>query len=319
MNKKNNFIKSDPPIPHISWGRLWIKYIEQMYLEQGLDFSGNYPINNIKIRSLEIKDQNVLGEVKDIDNELYKINLRFNKISDFEKSQIMDLINLNPSLAYDISFGHLSESHVEKLIQQDFGIFLKNIDTVNMACSCKKKPLCQHLLAIYYVLEQEINKNPLLMFHLRGLSAEELIKNRNFITGSDFRKNIHNKFISVDENLVNLSKENTVISKIPDFSFPVTDFTSLISLLPANPLFFERRDSKSKLMDIYETVKNEFDSILIKENLYPLRNSELYLYYSGDNILKAFITPGNSFLFYLKSKGSRVRYSHTRLAVPVKQ
>jgi hypothetical protein len=115
------------------------------------------------------------------------------------------------------------------------------------------------------------------------------------------QENIHNKHTSMTDTTV----------------FPVLDIHSLFNLLPANPVFFDRKDFKSKLLSIYEAVETELDSILIKEEMPPLRNTEFYLYYSGNNILKAFISPANSFLFYLKSKGSRVRFSNVRLEVPV--
>ncbi|MDD3013395.1 MAG: DEAD/DEAH box helicase, partial [Candidatus Gastranaerophilales bacterium] len=111
--------------------------------------------------------------------------------------------------------------------------------------------------------------------------------------------------------------KNYVSKKSSKYIFPVMDIFSLFDLLPANPIFYDRKDFKSKLFSIYEAVETELDSILVKEELPPLRNTGFYLYYSNENILKAFISPANSFLYYLKSKGSRIRFSNERLTIPV--
>ncbi|OGI28601.1 MAG: hypothetical protein A2287_05960 [Candidatus Melainabacteria bacterium RIFOXYA12_FULL_32_12] len=298
-------------ISPVKWGTVWILSLKQLYSERGIAFSRIYSIPAVK--ELKITDNEVIAQVKDANSQFYKLKINLEKADEIVRAQIKNFICSNPSVALEVGFGHLPESFMDFI--DDLGIFPQNLDEIKISCSCRREFNCSHVESVYAVLEREINKNPFIIFNLRGISAVELMEVASAVNGLEtkVKKDINSKFVPIGEYIYN--EENFACKE--DFSFPATDLNSLFSLLPANPIFFERRDFKSKLLDIYETVQSELDSILVKGKLPPIRNTEFYLYYTNDNVLKAFITPANNFLYYLKSKGSLFRYSIQKLTVPV--
>jgi len=300
-------------------GTLWLRSIEQIYLENGFEFSKISSSDIASVKGLRIKAQEIIAEVRGADTHLYIVKLKFKQTDEKIKEEIKNFISSNPSIALKVGFGYLPDTFMSWIYNHNTSIFPQNLDEIKVLCSCKNELFCQHISSVYRALEKEINKNPFLIFNLRGIFTAELIEAASCANGLDekARKNIHNKFISSAETSPVLKEDNNIYKKAPEYAFPVTDIFSLFELLPSNPIFFDRKDFKSKLISIYEAVETELDSILVKEDLPPLRNTEFYLYYSGENILKAFISPANSFLYYLKSKGSRVRFSNERLTVPV--
>jgi len=299
-------------------GNFWIKALKHVYLENSIAFSENSYSDVKVLKGLKIAGQFITAEVKCADSRLYKIKITVKETDKNTKEKIKNIISSNPSIALDISLGCFSESFMDLIDREDLNIFPQIPDDVKTLCSCGEKLICPHISAVFRSLEKEINKKPFLVLNLRGISTDELIEATGFKNDyiDKLNKNIHDKFIPAEEAIFN-RQENTVNNDYPDIIFPKTDINSLFFILPNDPLFFERKDFKSKLINIYETVETELDSILVTEKLPPVRNTGFYLYYSDDNVLKAFVTPVNSFLYYLKSKGSRARFSTKSLTVPV--
>jgi len=311
--------RTDSQFYYEKWGTVWLKSIQKIYFENGFEFSKISSSDITAVKGLKIKGQEITAEIKGTDSYLYAVKLKFENVDETVKEQIKNLISSNPSIALKVSLGHLPDALVTLLYDKNLSVFPHSLDEIKTQCSCKCELFCQHIAAICHTLESEINKNPFLMFNLRGIPTVELIEAAGLIKGLDekIEKNIHNKFMQMTEISAISSEENYSCKKSSEFIFPVADIYSLFNLLPSNPIFFNRKDFKSRLLSIYEAVETELDSILVKEELPLLRDTEFYLYYSQDNILKAFISPANSFLYYLKSKGSRVRFSNERLTVPV--
>lgn len=292
-------------------GRYWIKSLKNIYPE---NLFGKAKL----IKGLIIEGQKIDADVKGANAEVYRVSITVEKTTENIKQKIKDIISAHPSIASDISLGCFSELFMELIIEEASDIFPQNSDDVKISCACGEEVICSHISAVYESLEKKINKNPFLILNLRGISTVALIeaagmKNDYMVKLS---KNIHNKFIPATEIVVD-KNENGIDKDFSDISFPKTDPESLFFLLPNTPLFFERKNFKLKLLNVYETVETELESILISKKMPPPRNTEFYIYYSDDNSLKAFVNPVGNFLNYLKSKGSRLRFNTSSLNVPV--
>ena len=300
----------------------WMNSIRQIYLKNDITLPEFSSGNTKTIKKLKIAEQVISADVKGTDTGLHKVRITFKEIDKNTKEQLKANIALHPSIAADINLGYFSEQFIElikRIENEDLCIFSQNLDDIKTSCTCGKNLFCQHISSVYKAVEKEINKNPFIILNLKGFSTLELIEATGF--QNDYIKklgrNMHNKFRLTSEFIFDPEKEPTPLKNFNDFSFPKVDIQNLFFMLPSDPLFFERKDFKTKLLNIYETIETDLESILITEKLPPVRDTEFYLYYSEDNVLKAFVTPENSFMYYLKSKGSRVRYSSKSLTVPV--
>lgn len=293
-----------------------IKSLKNIYLDNGITLTELSSGDTKTVKTLKITDCEVYAEIKSVEGLLCKAKIIFNEADENTKQQIKTILSSHPSIAMDVSLGCFSESFWDLLYNENINIFPKSLDDFKTSCTCGKKTFCTHLSSLYLSLEKEINKNPFLMLSLRGIPLQELIEATGFQNYCEEKiaKNIQSKFIDISD-FKYCPKEDSLADN--NFSFPKVDIQSLFFMLPNDPLFFEKKDFKSKLINVYETVESDLESILIAEKLPPARDAEFYFYYSDDNVMHTFVSPENSFMYYLKSKGSRVRYSSKSLTVPI--
>jgi SNF2 family DNA or RNA helicase/uncharacterized Zn finger protein len=298
--------------------QLWTKAVRDLYLQNNVTLPDLISGDVKTVKSIEIKDREVSANIKTPDNKTYKVKFIFSAASDDLKQQIKETIAAYPSVALDVSLGFLSETLMEVMYERNINIFPQSFNDMRANCSCGKIQFCNQIASVLLAIEKEIAKNPFHIFNMRGITTEELIEasglQNNFV--QKLVANIHTKFVPV-ENAVFADVETTEDIKTRDYEFPKTETEAVFFMLPENPLFFEKKEFKTKLSDVYQTIESDLESILITEKLPPLRDAGFYPYYADDNSLHVFVTPENSFLYYLKSKGSRVRYSSKSMKVPV--
>lgn len=256
---------------------------------------------------VKIAGANITARVKSADGRVCSVQISVKSLETTTKEKLKEIFFAHPTTAFNVSIGHIEEYLINLLAKENPDIFPQSQDDFIIRCSCGNPQSCRHVAVVLNALKKKINKNPLLIFTLRGMSLDELVEVTGFKNShiNRLRRKTGEKFIQ------NLEHKN-----VSGFSFPKADINSMFYALPNNPIFFERKDFKSKLKTIYETIDSELDSILINERLVPLRNTEFYLYNSGSGKLKAFVTPENTFLAHIKSKNSRLRYVSKAMEIP---
>ena len=86
-------------------------------------------------------------------------------------------------MAAELSLGRLPETILEKLSAQNISLLPEEWDDISASCSCPDwaNP-CKHLAAVYYIIANEIDKDPFILFKLRALETGELLRAAGFIS-----------------------------------------------------------------------------------------------------------------------------------------
>ncbi len=266
---------------------------------------------------LAINDNSIIANI-DENNAQIDISFELEKFSAQQINKIKEIIDLNPVMASELASKHLSEALLDKLEKESINLFGIEIVNISTSCDCPEGACCKHVITSCLKLAAEIENNPFLIFNLKGLSQTTFsgLLNQHASNKESLNKNLINKFQNCDDTN-NLYESKIQHNELPDINLPEFDYESFINLLPANPLFYENKEFKSTLSNIYSIVTPEIDTIFNKNLSYKVRNTHFYLYFDETNTLKVFVTPSNYFILYLKNKGSRVNYSEDKLLVPV--
>ena len=262
------------------WGNEWVEAMERIDFDTNRLPRGKTYANTGKVKEIIIDKGNIFAKVQGTRPKPYKEEISLTKFSTTEKDKIFSIIKNNLSISAEMSLGKLPESILNTLKRDNIFLLPKNWKDILSNCSCPDwaNP-CKHLAAVYYIVANEIDKNPFLLFNLRGIETNEITS----ISGVS-----HGEIVTIEEKLNELIipsndlsfQDYTDINYHIDFSFENVQINSILSLLPDKPLFYPESDFTVILQKIYKTLIKDTDLLNINEDLPSLRSIDFFMKYN---------------------------------------
>jgi len=189
------------------WGAEFLKSIEYE-TDSGRLARGKTYANTSKIYDVELKSRTIAAKVKGNYAPFYISRLSFTQFTKGDIEVILSFIDNNPFILANIIKGNLPNELLEFFKSNDIDIF-RGFD---MSCNCYDfygSYACKHITALYYILTNEIDKNPFILLKLRGL---DLISHYNIKDNLSISYPIKLEFI---ENSTIDIKSNENIEQLP--------------------------------------------------------------------------------------------------------
>ncbi|MBF0565488.1 MAG: DEAD/DEAH box helicase family protein [Nitrospirae bacterium] len=282
------------------WGKAWIDAMERIDYNTNRLPRGRRYANNGSVKEIKITDGHVSAKVQGSMRLPYKINIDLLKFKDTHLKKITHVIGDNPAIASALTLGHLPEELLTLLKAGNVDLLPASWKDVESRCSCPDwaNP-CKHLAAVYYLIANEIDKNPFLVFNLRGIQTEEITGAAGLTSeySYDNWQNYLGKYVPyANIDLKDDTGKSADYRKddYPDLSFSKMDIDNLSLLLRDNPMFYKRGDFKSILLRIYKYATTKVDTILVDEDLTPPEGLDFYLFYTPKDELSGFLSPAES-------------------------
>lgn len=250
------------------WGKSWVDAMERIDYNTNRLPRGKRYANNGSVLSIDIKDAVVSAKVQGSRPSPYKIKIRLKEFNKKQIENITEIISESPAIASEMSLGTLPENLLDILNEHKIHILPSSWKDINAECSCPDwaNP-CKHLAAVYYIIANEIDKNPFLIFNLRCIATETLIGAAGLKQeGLEDKTQKADVFTPYNKIVASEIKSSDPPTELPDLSFTPFDIESIFSLLPDNPLFYAHKDFKKTLCWTYKSVVNEINRIDIDEN-----------------------------------------------------
>ena len=157
------------------WARRWIAVLESFDIGARLGRGRSYARNG-QVLSIEIEKGEVKAKVQGSRSRPYDIRIHIKTLS------AADWRKLAKALSHQAIFlAKLLASQMPEDIEKAFkgvglSLFPERLKDLSTNCSCPdwSNP-CKHIAAAYYLLGEEFDRNPFLIFKLRGMSREELV------------------------------------------------------------------------------------------------------------------------------------------------
>lgn len=202
------------------WGQYFINAMEMLAdegrLARGRSYAGSGMVSKIRI-----KDNVVEAKVKGSYRPFYQVDIVFKKADKKTADAIHSLLDKDPILASRIQAGDLPDDFLKSIEKKGGSLLPKRWADMQRSCSCPDwGDPCKHEAAVYYIIAQEIDRKPSLVFSLRGLDI------------SAFRKEaVPGNFIKLPEIKLVKPWAYPAFQKRP--VPPLTDYSQfLLSLLP---------------------------------------------------------------------------------------
>ncbi len=166
------------------WGQKFIQALER-FTDSGRLSRGRSYANGGKVKSFEIHNGIVTAQVRGSVNPyfgvykepLYTTTIEFQSISAAKWSAVIALIASKASLISRLLLNEIPDTIEDSFAQLGLNLLPNSRQDFKSNCSCPdySNP-CKHIAGVHYLVAAELDRDPFLLFELRGLSRESLLQ-----------------------------------------------------------------------------------------------------------------------------------------------
>ncbi len=249
------------------WGKKWIESLHNIDYSNRLPRGQRYARNG-SVLSIQIEGNRITARVAGTRPTPYKVSLVIPPFTKKTAQKVVSIISTNPYYMSQLEGRTLPQELLDELLKEDIRLFPLSWKEMGMRCSCPDWAVpCKHLAAVVYIIANEIDKNPFLVFNMHNF---DLVRELKLSAGRDSEEDM----ISIDSLTIEhpepcsydrKSLEDIDFTDIPEMLSPLT------SLLTSRPLFYLSGDFKNILHSHYKkmakAIKREIIETAISEEL----------------------------------------------------
>ncbi len=293
---------------HTWWGQRWLQSLTNIdhanRIPRGKRYARNGSVSTITVAQHKSGNQignHIEARVQGRRAVPYRVQVVTKQLSEKEKNQIVELVQQNAYYLSQLETGSLPPELEQECLDRKISLFPTSWKDLGMHCSCPDWAVpCKHIAAVIYMIANEIDKDPFLIFRLHGL---DLIHNLH--TEEDHEQ----ESIPTLESLTRTDDQGTLYgttsesSSEVDLSLIPNTLEALERILTASPLFCPTSDFKRDLLK-YSTKMARAISPFI-ENMEVAEEDPNILYDSCRITMKGNLAKG-----YLALGKKRLHFSH---------
>lgn len=167
-SKRGSFVQS-------WWAKRWIKTLESFNLGARLTRGKSYARKG-QVTSIKIEAGLVRAKVQGSNPKPYSVTIKVRTLTGSEWELLAERLALKPIFAAKLLAGEMPEDIDSAFKEIGLSLFPKKLDDLETDCSCPdwSNP-CKHIAAVYYLLGEEFDRDPFLIFKLRGVDMDDFM------------------------------------------------------------------------------------------------------------------------------------------------
>jgi uncharacterized Zn finger protein len=157
------------------WAQRWIGVLESFDIGARLGRGRSYARRG-QVLSVDIEQGQVKAKVQGSRPKPYDITIAVKTLSKAEWAKVQQALTGQALFVAKLLAGEMPQD-IEQVFQEvKLSLFPERLRDLTTQCSCPdwSNP-CKHIAAVYYLLGEEFDRDPFLVFKLRGLGREELL------------------------------------------------------------------------------------------------------------------------------------------------
>lgn len=158
------------------WARRWIEVLESFRIGERLNRGKSYARQG-QVANITIGEGQVEASVQGTRAKPYLVRISVKTISEKQWHKLSKSALARPIVAAKLLAGEMPENIEELFHETGASLLPARANDLTTSCSCPdwSNP-CKHVAAVYYLLGEEFDRDPFLIFRLRGMSKEKLIE-----------------------------------------------------------------------------------------------------------------------------------------------
>ncbi|CAN93527.1 hypothetical protein sce3368 [Sorangium cellulosum So ce56] len=160
------------------WGKRWVEALERMAPDDaGRLARGRTYARTGRTHDLTVKPGLVTARVTGSQPRPYKVILTIARLDDATWAKAIAAMAKRASFAAELLAGRMPEDIESAFRSAGTSLFPERPEDLTTACSCPDMANpCKHVAATHYVLGEAFDKDPFLLFELRGRTREQVIE-----------------------------------------------------------------------------------------------------------------------------------------------
>jgi len=158
------------------WSKRWIEVLEGFNIGARLGRGRSYARQG-QVLSIDIKEGVVSASVQGSRSKPYEVTIKIKVLSEKDWKKLTTCFSEQAIFAAKLLIGEMPTYIEDAFYKLDLSLFPKSHQDLDTNCSCPdwSNP-CKHIAAVYYLLSEEFDSDPFLIFKLRGLDRKKLVK-----------------------------------------------------------------------------------------------------------------------------------------------
>ncbi|PSQ88372.1 MAG: hypothetical protein BRD30_07200 [Bacteroidetes bacterium QH_2_63_10] len=157
------------------WGERWEEVLKGFNLSNRLPRAKRYARKG-QVLSIEVEEGAVAAEVQGSRADPYEVTIRLRPYDEAEWDKLIEAFRHQPYFAAALLAGEMPPEVEDVVERAGLDLFPEREADLETDCTCPdwSNP-CKHIAAVYLLLAEEFDRDPFLLFRLRGLRQGALM------------------------------------------------------------------------------------------------------------------------------------------------
>jgi uncharacterized Zn finger protein len=157
------------------WASRWIAALERLVDAARLGRGRSYARSG-QVLNLDIKPGRVDSRVQGSRPSPYKVRIEITPLNDRAWDAVADVMTAQALFAAKLLVGEMPQNIEEAFTAAGVSLFPDRSGDLATKCSCPDSANpCKHIAAVYYLLGEQFDADPFLIFQLRGRDKEQIM------------------------------------------------------------------------------------------------------------------------------------------------
>jgi superfamily II DNA or RNA helicase len=151
------------------WGRWFVEVVDGFEHAGRLSRGRSYA-NTGKVVELSVDSSVVTAKVIGRSRPWYKVKIAFPPLNEGDRAALDDIIEADPLLLSQLELGLVPLELMDQLKARKVSLLPPSWASMKRSCTCPDSgDPCEHIVAVYYMLAREIDRDTRFLFKLRGV------------------------------------------------------------------------------------------------------------------------------------------------------
>lgn len=158
------------------WSSKWVAFLESLDMGARLGRGKSYARRG-QVMGMDIQSGLVKAKVQGSRPKPYTVNIRLTSLSAAEWDKVIDAMASQALFAAKLLAGEMPQNIEEAFKAAHVSLFPTGRKDLDSDCSCPDwaNP-CKHVAAVFFLLAEEFDRDPFMIFKLRGKDKDSLIQ-----------------------------------------------------------------------------------------------------------------------------------------------